>query len=137
MSDPPRSSAPRPLAGISLLLVDDDPDGREVLAYSLTHAGADVITAASAAEALEKFKAARPAVVVTDIAMPALDGIWLCEQIRALSDGTQCVPMIALTALVYRKDRDRIRAAGFDAHLVKPSGLDDLHQVIRVLTERR
>lgn len=137
MPDQPRSRAPRPLAGISLLLVDDDPDGREVLEYSLTHAGATVITAASAMEAFEKFKAARPTIVVTDIAMPALDGIWLCQQIRALSDGTQDVPIIALTALVYRKDRDRIRAAGFDAQLLKPTGLDDLHQVIRVLTERR
>jgi CheY-like chemotaxis protein len=130
-------STPRPLAGISLLLVDDDPDGREVLEYSLTHAGATVVTAAGAVEAIERFKASQPMIVVTDIAMPRLDGFWLCEQIRALSDGAQHVPLIALTALVYRKDRDRIRAAGFDAHLVKPDGLDDLHQVIRLLTDRR
>ena len=130
-------SRPRPLAGISLLLVDDDADGREVVEYSLTHAGATVVTAGSAAEALEKFKASRPTIVVTDIAMPHLDGFWLCGQIRALSDGTQDVPVIALTALVYRNDRDRIRAAGFDAHLVKPNGLDDLHEVIRVLAARR
>jgi len=130
-------SAPRPLAGISLLLVDDDPDGREVVEYSLTHAGARVTTAGSAREGLEKFKASRPDVVVTDIAMPSLDGFWLCERIRELSAGGERVPVIALTALVYRKDRDRIRAAGFDAHLVKPHGLDDLHQVIRVLAERR
>jgi CheY-like chemotaxis protein len=129
-------SSPRPLAGISLLLVDDDADGREVLEYSLTHAGATVVTAAGALEALERFKASRPTIVVTDIAMPSVDGFWLCEQIRALADGGQHVPVIALTALVYRKDRDRIRAAGFDAHLVKPDGLDDLHQIIRLLTER-
>jgi CheY-like chemotaxis protein len=130
-------SAPRPLAGISLLLVDDDADGREVIEYSLTHAGARVVAAGSAREGLEQFKASRPNIVVTDIAMPSLDGFWLCEQIRKLSDGTARVPVIALTALVFRKDRDRIRAAGFDAHLVKPHGLDDLHQVIRVLTARR
>lgn len=128
---------PRPLAGISLLLVDDDPDGREVVEYSLSHAGAAVMTAASADEAFEKFKKSPPTIVVTDIAMPRLDGFWLCEQIRGLSDPTQRVPIIALTALVYRKDRDKIRQAGFDAHLVKPDGLDDLHQVIRLLTERR
>jgi two-component system, OmpR family, response regulator MprA len=130
-------STPRPLAGISVLLVDDDPDGREVLEYSLSHAGATVMTAAGARDALERFKASPPTVVVTDIAMPMLDGIWLCEQIRALGIGTPRVPIIALTALVYRNDRDRIRAAGFDAHLVKPYGLDDLQQVIRVLTARR
>ena len=125
-------STARPLAGISLLLVDDDADGREVVEYSLTHAGASVMTAGSA----EKFKAWRPNIVVTDIAMPSPDGFWLCEQIRGLSEGVRRVPVIALTALVYRQDRDRIRAAGFDAHLVKPQGLDDLHQVIRVLTEQ-
>lgn len=131
-------SAPRPLSGISLLLVDDDADGREVLEYSLTHAGATVMTAGSAVEALERFKASPPTVVVTDIAMPALDGVWLCEQIRSLSaPPRQHVPVIALTALVYRKDRDMIRAAGFDAHLVKPDGLDDLPEVIRLLTGRR
>jgi len=129
-------STARPLAGISLLLVDDDADGREVVEYSLTHAGASVMTAGSAREALEKFKAWRPNIVVTDIAMPSPDGFWLCEQIRGLSEGARRVPVIALTALVYRQDRDRIRAAGFDAHLVKPQGLDDLHQVIRVLTEQ-
>ena len=130
-------SAPRPLAGISLLLVDDDADGREVVEYSLTHAGASVMTAGSAREALEKFETSQPNIVVTDIAMPNLDGFWLCEQIRRRSERIQRVPVIALTALVFRHDRDRIREAGFDAHLVKPDGLDDLHQVIRVLTERR
>ena len=129
-------STPRPLAGISVLLVDDDADGREVLEYSLNHAGATVMTAATARDALERFKASPPTIVVTDIAMPMQDGIWLCEQIRGLGGGTPSVPIIALTALVYRNDRDRIRAAGFDAHLVKPYGLDDLQQVIRLLTER-
>ena len=129
-------STPRPLAGISLLLVDDDADGREVVGYSLTHAGATVTSAASAVEAFEKFKASRPTIVVTDIAMPRLDGFWLCAQIRALSDAAERVPIIALTALGYRKDRDKIREAGFDAHVVKPDGIDDLHQVIRVLTGR-
>ena len=124
------------MAGISLLLVDDDPDGREVLEYSLTEAAATVMTAGTAVEALEIFKASPPTIVVTDVAMPALDGIWLCEQIRALSEGSQHVPVIALTALVFPKDRDRIQAAGFDAHLVKPDGLDELHEVIRSLTGR-
>jgi diguanylate cyclase len=124
------------LAGLSILLVDDDADAREVLEYSLAHAGATVMTAASAIEALETFRMSRPAIVVTDVAMGSLDGVWLCEQIRALSDGTQHVPVVALTALVYPKDRDRIRAAGFNAHLVKPSGVDDLHDVIRVLVGR-
>jgi CheY-like chemotaxis protein len=124
------------LEGLSILLVDDDPDGRDLLDYALSEAGATVITAASAAEALERFKSCRPSIVVTDVAMPALDGVWLCEQIRALADPPR-VPVVALTALVFPRDRDRIQAAGFDAHLPKPYGLDDLHKVIELLTARR
>jgi CheY-like chemotaxis protein len=124
------------LAGVSILLVDDDPDGRELIEYALSEAGAAVITASSATEALERFKASPPSIVVTDVAMPALDGVWLCERIRALTDGHR-VPVVALTALVMPKDRDRIRAAGFDAHLPKPYGIDDLEKVIELLVRRR
>ena len=127
-------SRPRPLAGISLLLVDDDADGREVFEYSLSEAGATVTTAATAEEALERFRAAPPDVVVTDIAMLSVDGVWLCEQIRTRDDGTQHVPIIAFTALAYAKDRERIEAAGFSAYLTKPAGVDDLQEVIRSLT---
>ena len=123
------------LAGVSILLVDDDPDGRELLEYALSEAGATVTIASSAAEALERFKASPPCIVVTDVAMPSLDGVWLCEQIRALGGGPR-VPVVALTALVMPRDRDRIRAAGFDAHLPKPYGLDDLEKVIELLIRR-
>jgi CheY-like chemotaxis protein len=126
----------QPLKGISLLLVDDDADGREIFEYALTEAGATVTTAATAVEALERFTSAPPDVVVTDIAMPSVDGVWLCEQIRALRNGTENVPVVALTALVFPKDRDRIEAAGFSAYLAKPAGMDDLHDVIRSLTGR-
>ena len=124
------------LAGVFILLVDDDPDARELLEYALSEAGGTVITASTAAEALERFKASSPSIVVTDVAMPSLDGVWLCEQIRALPGGHQ-VPVVALTALAFPRDRDRIRAAGFDAHLPKPYGLDDLQKVIELLTRRR
>ena len=123
------------LAGVTILLVDDDPDGRELLEYALSEAGATVITAASAEEALARFQASTPSIVVTDVAMPALDGVWLCEQIRALAGGRR-VPIVAVTALVFPRDRDRIRAAGFDAHLPKPYGLDDLQKVIELLIRR-
>ena len=126
----------RRLEGLSILLVDDDPDGRDLLDYALSEAGATVVTAASAAEALERFRAAPPSIVVTDVAMPTLDGVWLCEQIRAASSGPR-VPVVALTALVFPRDRDRIEAAGFDAHLGKPYGLNDLQKVIELLTARR
>ncbi|HXU89028.1 MAG TPA: response regulator, partial [Methylomirabilota bacterium] len=77
------------LAGVFILLVDDDPDARELLEYALSEAGGTVVTASTAAEALERFKASSPSIVVTDVAMPSLDGVWLCEQIRALPGGHQ------------------------------------------------
>ena len=75
---------PRALDGFSILVVDDDGDARELLEMYLVAAGATVTTASSAAEALERFNAFPPAVVVTDIAMPRLDGIWLLNAIRSL-----------------------------------------------------
>jgi CheY-like chemotaxis protein len=101
----------------------------------LCAAGATVTTASSAADALERFAAATPALVVTDIAMPRLDGIWLLHALRALPEGPR-VPVVALTALAMAKDRAEIRAAGFDAHIIKPADLDDVVAVIAALVRR-
>jgi CheY-like chemotaxis protein len=126
----------QPLAGLSILLVEDDPDGREVLEIFLTHVGATVRSAATAVEALALFKAAPPGIVVTDIIMPGRDGVWLLEQMRALP-GIPRVPAIALTGRALRADVDRLRAAGFDANLVKPVDLDDIAVVIAQIAARR
>jgi CheY-like chemotaxis protein len=122
------------LAGVAILLVDDDEDGRDLLDFALSEAGATVITAVNALEALEHFKASPPSIVVTDVAMPPFDGVWLCDQIRAVA-GRQ-VPVVAVTALAFPRDRARIDAANFDANLIKPYAVDELEDVIEALTSR-
>ncbi|MGC4030965.1 MAG: ATP-binding protein [Tepidisphaeraceae bacterium] len=109
------------LAGVNILAIDDEPDGRSMLHRLLGECGAVVQTAGSAAEAIAAFDTCRPAVIVSDIGMPGEDGYSLIRRIRsrpAVAGGQ--VPAIALTA--YARANDRIRAieAGFQAHLVKP-----------------
>jgi CheY-like chemotaxis protein len=125
----------RPLEGLSVLLVEDDPDGREVLEMFLEFVGAIVRSAPTAEEGLDLLKAAHPAVVIADIGLPAHDGVWLLGQIRAL-DGVPRIPVIALTGRVLPSDMQRFRAAGFDAHLAKPVDLDDIAAVTATLTGR-
>jgi CheY-like chemotaxis protein len=126
---------PHSLAGVSILLVEDDPDGREVLETFLTYIGATVQSASTAEEGLERFKAAVPAIVITDIVLPGHDGLWLLGQIRALAVGAR-IPVIALTGRVLPSDIQRVRAAGFDTHLAKPVDLDDITDAVTRLTAR-
>ncbi len=104
-----------------MLVVDDQPDARELAARVLAECGAEVATAASASDALPLVERVRPAVLVSDIGMPDVDGYELLRRVRALGPargGT--VPAIALTA--FARDEDRVHAlrAGFVLHLGKP-----------------
>jgi CheY-like chemotaxis protein len=112
---------PRSISGLRVLLVDDDPDARDLIAATLRRAGAEVTTAASALEALDSLPIARPDILVSDIAMPNLDGYGLIRQIRQLpiEDGRQ-LPAIALSAYARAEDSARAVAAGFQSHLAKP-----------------
>ena len=112
--------------GLDVLVVDDQPDMREVLSTILAHAGARVHGAASAAHALARYAElaadGRLDVGVLDIAMPVEDGIVLVQRIRDAerSNGWRRVPMVALTAHASKALRDQALAAGFDAFLSKP-----------------
>jgi CheY-like chemotaxis protein len=123
-----------PLAGVSILVVDDNYDNREVVQTYLRHVGATVRSTPSADDGLELFKAAPPAVVLADVVMPVHDGVWLLEQIRLLQ-GVPRVPIIAFTGWVLKAQREKLRAAGFDALLAKPVDLDDMVRVIREALE--
>jgi CheY-like chemotaxis protein/two-component sensor histidine kinase len=107
------------LRGLRALVVDDDDDGRELVSIALRQAGAEVKTAASVAEAFGWIDAARPDVIVTDIAMPLATGYDLVRQLRA-DPRTAALPVIALTAYSRLEDREHALAAGFDAHVGKP-----------------
>jgi PAS domain S-box-containing protein len=110
----------RPLADRRVLVVDDDPDSRQLVAMILTSAGAIVDTAASAAAGYACATAHGYDLVVADIAMPGEDGFSLVRRIRARLDGAGRMPAIALTAHAREEDRAKALSVGFVAHLAKP-----------------
>ena len=109
------------LAGVCVLVVDDDPDAREVVAGILRHYGARVILATSAASALAALRREGADVIVADLGMPVEDGYDLIRQIRDIdSEAVAAVPAAALTAYTTDEDRQRALESGFQAHLSKP-----------------
>ena len=111
----------RELAGVRILVVDDDPDARSLAQRVLEDSGAGVRTAASAAEALAALEAVElPDVVVSDIGMPEQDGYDLIRQVRALPGAASRIPAVALTALARGEDRSRALQAGYQRHISKP-----------------
>ncbi len=120
-SRPHRPSAPQTLAGLTVLVVDDDESSRDYFAVALRTAGAAVATAATATDALRSVQEQRFDVVLSDIAMPDQDGYWLVRQIRGLGDvGIRHVPVVATTAYGRTHPRQRVLEAGFVEHLSKP-----------------
>jgi PAS domain S-box-containing protein len=119
------------LRGVRVLLVEDDADARDLVTRVLRECGADVSAAASAAEAMDLFRAGRPDVLVSDIGMPDQDGYALMTQIRALGiESGRHVPAIALTALARPEDRRRAILAGFEVHVAKPVEPAELAAVV-------
>ena len=109
------------LRGVSILVVDDALDARESLTMLLEECGARVTAVASAREALEALACSRPDVLVSDLAMPGLDGYALVARLRALEAGcARPLPALALSAYARTEDRERALAAGFHAHVAKP-----------------
>ena len=109
------------LAGLQILVVDDETDGREMLTLILESRGADVRTAASADEALSILDNAAPDLLISDIGMPRVDGYELMRRIRRLPGAAvRELPAIALTAFARPEDAAKARQAGFGSHLSKP-----------------
>lgn len=110
------------LAGVRVLVVDDEEDGRELVRMTLKQYGAKVETAESVEQAMGAFGAAAPAVLIADIGMPGEDGYSLIRRVRQFpSEQGGLVPAIALTAYARREDREQAMAAGFNLHLAKPA----------------
>jgi PAS domain S-box-containing protein len=109
------------LAGLTVLVVDDQLDARELVKRVLEDCGAEAITAANVPEAISLVEAHKPDVLVTDIGMPGIDGFELLRRVRALgSERGGKVPAIALTAFARSEDRTRALRAGFVVHVSKP-----------------
>ncbi|HIK16985.1 MAG TPA: PAS domain S-box protein [Leptolyngbyaceae cyanobacterium M33_DOE_097] len=131
------SQSPEPtldLHGLQVLVVDDDNDTRDFVAFLLEQAGASVSMAASADEALLTLGQFQPDVLLSDIGMPGTDGYMLLRQIRsrAPQEGSQ-IPAIALTAYAAEIDYQQAMAAGFQRHIPKPIEPQVLIQAIRVV----
>lgn len=115
------------LSGVRVLIVDDEPDARDLVATVLSEAGALVHVAGSAAEGFSAFKRFRPEVLVSDIGMPGADGYALMERIRALTsaEGGR-IASLALTAFAREEDRTQAIRSGFTTHVGKPVNPDAL-----------
>jgi PAS domain S-box-containing protein len=133
---PPASTSLPSLAGLSVLVIDDQEYTRDVVAAILRRTSATVETAGSVREGLQLFRRFEPHVVVCDIAMPGQDGYVFLREIRARPDGARRTPILALTAFGRPEDRIRALDAGFDAYLKKPVDPAELAETVQRLTTR-
>ena len=128
---------PARLAGVRVLVVEDEADTRDLLAAALGYSGAEVDTAASAEEAFAALRRHQPEVLVCDIGMPGEDGYMLLSRVRALAaEEGGLVPAVALTAYARSDDRRRALAAGYQVHLSKPVDPDELISAVARMAGR-
>jgi PAS domain S-box-containing protein len=125
------------LNGTKVLAVDDDADALSLLRDVLQASGAEVITASSAAMAMEALATFTPDVIVADIGMPDVDGFELISTIRASADPRiRDVPAAALTAFARSEDRTKALQSGFEMHLAKPVDPGELVASVATLVRR-
>jgi CheY-like chemotaxis protein len=123
--------SPDSLAGFKIIVVDDEPDSRNFIAFVLEEAGAEVIALSSALEALPVIQDSQYDLLVSDIGMPEMDGYMLLRQVR-LNPKSKQIPAIALTAYAGEYDQKQALAAGFQQHMSKPVDADKLVQAIKI-----
>ncbi|HXI92098.1 MAG TPA: ATP-binding protein, partial [Blastocatellia bacterium] len=126
------------LEGVSVMVVDDEPDTREMLRIMIGQLGAEVRACASSEEAMRLLSEWQPDVIVSDIEMPGEDGYELIRKVRRseANRGNGKVPAVALTAYGRVEDRMRALAAGYQMHIAKPAEPAELAMVIASLAAR-
>ena len=132
----PAALSKQALDGLSILVVDDDQDTRELLKSVLSSAGASVRTAGSAEEGLMSAVEQPPTALISDIAMPGTDGYSFMERLHDMLGARAPRIAVALTAFAGGRDRQRILAAGFQRHIPKPFDPTLLVQTLRELHQR-
>ena len=125
------------IAGLKVLVVDDEPDARALIRALLEECQVRVVVAGTAAEGLDLLRENRPDVLVSDIGMPGQDGYELIRQVRrlGLQDGG-ATPAVALTAYARSEDRMKAVMAGFQHHVSKPVEPNELITMIASLAQR-
>jgi PAS domain S-box-containing protein len=129
----PPPCRPIDLKGLRVLVVDDEPDARDVLQRILEQSNAAIVVAASADEAAAVVIQAAPDVIVSDIGMPGQDGY---QFIRRLREGGCTIPAVALTAFARPEDRAKAIHAGYQMHLPKPVEPTQLVSAVATLASR-
>ena len=111
-----------PLQGANILLIEDNPASAEAMKVLLTRLGASVNIAHSARDGIDLFQKHRPGVVISDIAMPDMDGYAFIRRIREMETQSkaEATPAVALSAFTREDDRSKAIEAGFDEHVSKP-----------------
>jgi len=121
MGEDAAALTPMRVDGVTVLLIDDEPDMRETTAHLLRDAGARVLSASNAIDGLAMLQEHRPHVVLSDIGMPGNDGYDLMRWVRALPDlQVRHTPAAAITAYAGAEDRRQALLAGYQRYLVKP-----------------
>ncbi len=113
----------------SVLLIEDNEDGREMMATMLAAHGFPVATAADGLQGVAAALAGRPAAALVDIGLPGIDGYEVARRLRG-DPSTSGIRLIALTGYGLAEDQRRVLEAGFDQHLVKPVGMDQLIEAL-------
>ena len=124
------------LNGLRVMVVDDETETRELLNVMLSSHGAEVLVTSSGTEALAQIDEWQPAIIVSDIGMPVMDGYMFIKRVRELDSDHGNVPAIALTAYARADDRLRALAAGFQMQVPKPVEASELVMVIASLAKR-
>ncbi|WP_335109492.1 response regulator [Nostoc sp.] len=120
--------------GLRLLVVDDDADTRTLLTFLFELDGAEVITAASAEEALKIMSFFKPDILISDICLPDEDGYSLLLKVRNLeAKRGRKIPAIALTASAFAEDQKRALLAGYDRYQCKPIDIDKFASIVASL----
>ena len=133
----PSYECPDRLDGLKVLVVDDEPDTRELLKIGLAQCGAEVALAGSVGETLEAIMRVVPDVLISDIGMPGDDGYELIRRVRQLpAESGGRVPAIALTAYARTEDRMQALRAGYHMHVPKPVELAELVAIVASLVRR-
>ena len=121
------------LEGLDVLVVDDEPDARDLVTAVLVKCGARVRTASTAENALERVRERRPDVLISDIGLPSEDGFSLIRRVREIEPEVRAA---ALTAYASPDDQQRVLSGGFDAHVSKPVEPADLALLVASLARR-